>query len=120
LDSSYPVSKTVRDCCIFARQNLTKDPPFSKLDLISCRNVMIYLGPVLQRRVISIFHYALRPTGYLVLGSSETIGNFGDLFTIIDRKHKVYQKKSSLQRPVLEFAPSVPRERPENLVGDEA
>jgi two-component system CheB/CheR fusion protein len=119
-DSAYRVNKTVRDCCIFARQNLTKDPPFSKIDLISCRNVMIYLGPVLQRRVISIFHYALRPAGTLVLGSSETIGNFADLFSITDRKHKVYQRKTSLQRPVVEFAPSMPREQPQHLIGEEA
>src|SRR5262249_8104405 len=90
-----------------------------KLDLISCRNVMIYLGPVLQRRVISIFHYALRPNGYLLLGSSETIGNFGDLFTISDRKHKIYQKKASLQRPAVEFTAALPRDRGDHLIGDE-
>jgi len=90
---TYRVSSAVRDCCIFARQNLTNDPPFSKLDLISCRNVMIYLGAVLQRRVVSLFHYALRPGGYLLLGSSETIGSFPDVFTLVDRKHKIYQKK---------------------------
>ena len=78
-------AKSMRDCCIFARQNLTKDPPFSTLDLISCRNVLIYLGAALQRRVMSIFHYALQPEGYLLLGNSETIGNYGELFTIVDR-----------------------------------
>src|ERR1051325_4004321 len=87
-DGGYRVSKAIRDCCVFARQNLTKDPPFSRLDLVSCRNVMIYLGSVLQRKVMAIFHYALRPNGYLLLGSSETIGNFTDLFTNVDRKHK--------------------------------
>jgi two-component system CheB/CheR fusion protein len=114
VDGGYRVHKAVRDCCIFARQDLTKDPPFSKLDLVSCRNVLIYLGAMLQRRVMSIFHYALRPNGYLLLGSSETIGNFGDLFASVDRKHKVYQKKVSLiQRPAIEYVPTLPRERPE-------
>jgi len=98
------VTNAIRDCCVFARQNLTKDPPFSRLDLISCRNVMIYLGSVLQRKVMGIFHYALRPDGYLLLGSSESIGNFADLFSIADRKHKIFQKKSGLARlPSVEF-----------------
>ena len=104
-DGGYRVAKAVRDCCIFARQNLTKDPPFSHLDLISCRNVMIYLGSALQRRVMAIFHYALRPKGYLLLGSSESIGNFADLFSITDRRHRIYQKKSGSARPPVEFEP---------------
>jgi two-component system CheB/CheR fusion protein len=98
VEGGYRVVKAVRECCVFARQNLTKDPPFSRLDLVSCRNVMIYLGAVLQRRVMSIFHYALRPDGYLLLGSSETVGNFGDLFAVVDRKHKIYQKKPGQSR----------------------
>jgi two-component system CheB/CheR fusion protein len=103
-DGGYRVSKSVRDCCVFARQNLTKDPPFSRLDLISCRNVMIYLGSVLQRKVMGIFHYALRPDGYLLLGSSESIGNFADLFSVADRKHKIFRKKSGSARlPSVEF-----------------
>src|SRR5215212_2999180 len=84
-DGGYRVTKSIRDCCVFARQDLTRDPPFSRLDLISCRNVMIYLGTSLQRKVMAIFHYALRPHGYLLLGSSETIGNFAELFSIVDR-----------------------------------
>ncbi len=103
VDGSYRVTKAVRDCCVFARQNLTKDPPFSKLDLISCRNVMIYLGSLLQRKVMSIFHYALRSDGYLLLGASETIGTFSDLFTIADRKHKIYRKRVMTTRPAVEF-----------------
>src|SRR5204862_360250 len=93
----------------------TKDPPFSHLDLISCRNVMIYLGSALQRKVTVIFHYALRPKGYLLLGSSETIGNFADLFSIADRKHKIYQKKSGLARMPVEFDAAPPRMREENV-----
>ncbi|PYQ29121.1 MAG: chemotaxis protein CheR [Acidobacteria bacterium] len=114
-EGGFRVSKSVRDCCVFARQNLTKDPPFSHLDLISCRNVMIYLGSALQRKVTVIFHYALRPKGYLLLGSSETIGNFADLFSIADRKHKIYQKKSGLARMPVEFDAAPPRMREENV-----
>ncbi|HEY7615638.1 MAG TPA: chemotaxis protein CheB, partial [Terriglobales bacterium] len=73
LDGGYRINKSVRDMCIFARQNLTKDPPFSNLDLISCRNLLIYLGPALQKRVIPALHYALKPNGYLMLGSSESL-----------------------------------------------
>ena len=103
VDGGYRVSKAIRDSCIFARQNLTKDPPFSKVDLISCRNVLIYLDAVLQRRVMSVFHYALQPNGVLLLGSSETIGNYSDLFSISDRRHKIYRKKGSTGRLPLDL-----------------
>ncbi len=92
IDSGYQVAKRVRDLCIFARQNLCNDPPFSKLDLVSCRNVLIYLGPELQRQIISTFHYALRPGGSLLLGGSEAISGFGDLFTLMDSRHKYYAR----------------------------
>ena len=92
----FQISKTIRDLCIFAEQNIIKDPPFSGLDLISCRNVLIYFGPILQRKVIPIFHYALKPTGYLMLGTSESIGDFSDLFRLLDKKYKIYTKKSAL------------------------
>ncbi|HSP16746.1 MAG TPA: CheR family methyltransferase [Thermoanaerobaculia bacterium] len=113
-DEWYRVNRAVRDCCIFARQDVTKDPPFSKLDLISCRNVMIYLGAVLQRRVISVFHYALNPGGYLLLGSSETIGSFADLFSPFDRKHRIYRKREAvLPFPAgIEHSPHEISERP--------
>jgi len=112
-DGGYRVSKAIRDCCVFARQNLTKDPPFSRLDLISCRNVMIYLGSELQRKVVAIFHYALRPHGFLLLGSSETIGNFGELFSVVNRRQKIYQKKSGLARMPVEFETAAPARRRE-------
>ena len=108
-NGSFQVSKTLRDCCIFAKQNVTKDLPFSRLDLISCRNVMIYLGAPLQRKVMNIFHYALKPTGYLLLGNSETVGNFADLFGIADRKHKIYQKKYAAGRIGMQFEPARPQ-----------
>jgi two-component system, chemotaxis family, CheB/CheR fusion protein len=119
-DDSYRVNKLVRDCCIFARQNVTKDPPFSKLDLISCRNVLIYLGSALQRNVVSVFHYALRPDGYLLLGNSETIGSFTDLFDVVDREHKIYRKKASLSRVNVEFETSTPRKRVGTAMEDNA
>jgi two-component system CheB/CheR fusion protein len=96
VDGQYQISRPVRDMCIFAQQNLTKDPPFSKLDLITCRNVLIYLGPALQSKVMRLFHYALRPSGYLVLGLSETVGNASDLFAAIDRHAKIYSRKTGV------------------------
>ena len=92
-DHAYQIGKDIRDKCVFARQDLLSDPPYSKLDLISCRNVLIYMGPALQERVIPLFHYALKPTGFLMLGTAETAGAFSDLFTLIDRKHKLHSKK---------------------------
>ena len=92
-DSAYQINKRVRDFCIFARHNLTKDPPFSRLDLISCRNVLIYLGSVLQERVIPMFHYGLKPNGYLVLGAAESVGPHPDLFQLMDKKNKIYQRR---------------------------
>jgi two-component system CheB/CheR fusion protein len=94
-DGSYHVIKDLRDMCVFAKQDLAKDPPFSKLHLISCRNVMIYMSQVLQKRILPLFHYALNPGGILLLGSSETVGSFNDLFTLVDRKYKIYSKKST-------------------------
>ena len=105
-DHGYQISKFIRDVCIFAKQNVAEDPPFSKLDLISCRNLLIYLGPVLQKKVMPIFHYSLQPAGYLMLGSSETIGTFANLFTLVDKKNKIYSKLETHSRPEMEFFPS--------------
>lgn len=91
-EGGYQVTKRIRDLCVFARQNLCNDPPFSRLDLISCRNVLIYFGSQLQNQVISTFHYGLSPDGFLLLGNAETICNFSDLFSLADRKHKIYSK----------------------------
>ena len=100
----YRINKLIRDLCVFARQDVNKDPPFSRLDLISCRNLLIYFGSVLQKKVLPIFHYALKPTGYLMLGSSETIGGYASLFALIDKKHKIYAKKPQGPRPTLDFS----------------
>jgi two-component system CheB/CheR fusion protein len=103
LDSTYQINRAVRDLCTFARQNITADPPFSRIDLISCRNVLIYLGPQLQKRAMPIFHYALNPGGYLLLGPSETVGLFNDLFELVDKRAKIYAKKLVPGRPEIEF-----------------
>lgn len=94
----YRVNKSVRDMCVFARHDVTTDIPFSKIDLISCRNVLIYLTPALQARVIPTLFYTLNPGGFLVLGSSETVGRAADLFDTIDAKHRVYVKRAGVTR----------------------
>ncbi|HTK08637.1 MAG TPA: CheR family methyltransferase [Ktedonobacteraceae bacterium] len=92
VDGGYQISKAVRERCVFARHNITRDPPFSRLDLISCRNVLIYLGTPLQKKVLSTFHYALASDGILLLGTSETVGSAPHLFTPLSEKHKFYVK----------------------------
>jgi two-component system CheB/CheR fusion protein len=91
---TYRVHKQIRDLLIFSEQNVVKDPPFSRLDLICCRNLMIYMGISLQQKLIPLFHYALNEGGYLFLGTSETVGEFGNLFTTVERKQKLYQYKA--------------------------
>jgi two-component system CheB/CheR fusion protein len=92
-DGRYHINKAIRDSCVFAQHDLTRHPPFSKLDLISCCNVMIYLDTALQDRLIPLFHYALKPTGFLKLGPSETVGRFTNLFSTVDKKHKIYASR---------------------------
>ncbi|MCX7097640.1 MAG: PAS domain-containing protein [Methylococcales bacterium] len=98
-DSLYRISKEIRETVIFATQNLIQDPPFTHVDLISCRNLLIYLSAELQKELFPQFHYALNPGGILFLGSSESIGAFDDLFTPLDKKWKLYQRKDT--RPSL-------------------
>ena len=93
VNGTYQINKSIRDSCVFAPQDLTRDPPFSRLDLISCSNVLIYFNTALQERIIPIFHYALKPNGFLRLGRSEGVGRYAQLFSLIDRKHKIYQRK---------------------------
>ena len=100
----YRISKPIRDLCVFARQDVTRDPPFSRLDLLSCRNLLIYLNAALQKRLITLFHFALKPGSFLVLGTSETIGAAGDLFRLVDRKHKIYARKSTPVRLRLDLS----------------
>jgi two-component system, chemotaxis family, CheB/CheR fusion protein len=105
----YRIDKAIRDLCVFARQNITADPPFSHVDLITCRNVLIYMASPLQKRVLPMFHYALNPTGFLVLGSSETVGEFTGLFEQVDRGHKIYAKKAASMRLPLHFSADGPK-----------
>ena len=111
-DRHYRIGKWVRDVCIFAQQDITRDPPFSRLDLVLCRNVLIYMTAPLQRRLMGVFHYALRPDGFLVLGHAETVGAHGDLFRILDKQHRIYVRKPGKIAPDLgrmpQFAPSIP------------
>lgn len=94
IENGYQINKSIRNFCIFACQNLITDPPFSRMDIVSCRNLLIYLEPALQRRVIAILHYGLKPNGYLMLGVSEGITGAGaDLFEVADQKHRLYIKK---------------------------
>ena len=96
--TGYRVNKTVRDMCVFARQNLATDPPFSQMNLVVCRNLLIYIQPVLQKKIIPILHYALKPSGFLLMGSSESVSSYPDLFLTIDKKQKIYSKKTTAFR----------------------
>jgi two-component system CheB/CheR fusion protein len=98
VDGRYQINKAIRDMCVFARQNLITDPPFPHMDLVSCRNVLIYLDAVVQRKIIPMFHYALKPHGFLLLGASESVGASTDLFEPVDHKHKIYRKKPAATR----------------------
>lgn len=94
-DNYYRIKKSIREMVVFALQSIVKDPPFTKLDLLCCRNLLIYLGPELQKRLISIFHYSLKPAGILFLGSSESIGLAEESFTTLDKKWKIYRRGPS-------------------------
>ena len=94
-DNFFRIRKEIREMLVFAEQNVIKDPPFTKLDLIVCRNLLIYLDAELQRRLLPIFHYALGRGGLLFLGPSESLGGFTDLFEPIDRKWKIFRRQEA-------------------------
>ena len=96
-DNKYQINKDIREMVVFAPHNVTMDPPFTRLDLISCRNLLIYLAAELQKKLIALFHYSLIPDGILFLGTSETIGRFVDQFSMVDTKWKIYQRRHSVQ-----------------------
>lgn len=98
VEGGYQISKPVRELCVFARQNLIGDPPFSRLDLVTCRNVLIYLSSAVQKKLLPIFHYGIKSNGFLMLGTSETVGEFTDLFALVDRKYKIYSRKTTHHR----------------------
>jgi two-component system CheB/CheR fusion protein len=106
-DTAYRIKKMIRDLVVFALQNVAEDPPFSRIDLISCRNLLIYMEPELQKKVMPLFYYALKQDGFLLLGNSESIGEFVDLFAALDRKWKLYQRKGGVApRPAMLDFPS--------------
>jgi two-component system, chemotaxis family, CheB/CheR fusion protein len=117
VDGGYRISKAVRELCVFARQDLGSDPPFSSVDLISCRNVLIYLDSSLQKRIMPIFHYSLNPTGFLLLGTSESTGQYSDLFNLIDKKYRIYAKKPSTTQHTFSFTPSNYSVKTTNSIG---
>jgi two-component system CheB/CheR fusion protein len=96
-DSTYHIKKSIRDNLVFSVHNLINDPPFSKIDLVSCRNLLIYLKPELQKKILRMFHYALNPDGHLFLGPSETIGGCADYFSAASAKHKIFKARDALQ-----------------------
>ena len=107
-DGNFQITKAIRDVCVFARHDLAKDPPFSRMDLISCRNVLIYMGPALQKKVIESFHYALKPGGHLLLGKSESLSAYSSLFATEDSKHKILTRRT-LESPLHVHAGMVER-----------
>jgi two-component system, chemotaxis family, CheB/CheR fusion protein len=114
-EGGYRVVKSLRELVVFARQNLISDPPFSRMDLISCRNLLIYLEPGLQKKALPTFHYSLKPGGFLLLGASESIGGFTDLFEPVDKRQKVFFKKAATTPPFHRRVGTEPGER--NLPG---
>ncbi|MFP5285021.1 MAG: CheR family methyltransferase, partial [Thermoanaerobaculia bacterium] len=99
----YQVAREIRELCLFSVHNLITDPPFSRLDLISCRNLLIYLESDLQKKVIPLFHYALRPGGFLFLGPSENLGGKPELFRTLDKRHRLFQSRDTVARPPVSF-----------------
>jgi two-component system CheB/CheR fusion protein len=95
-DGHYQISKSVRELCVFSGHNLASDPPFSHLDLVSCRNVLIYMDSSMQKRVLPVLHYALNPGGYLFLGSSENVSPFAELFDTVDSRHRIFRKSAAV------------------------
>lgn len=113
-EGGYRIKKGLRESIIFARHNLVTDPPFSRMDIISCRNLMIYLESVLQKQVLPLFHYALRERGFLFLGTSESIGSFTNLFEPVDQKHRIFRRISGPTPPLHRFTPAGRSEAPAN------
>ena len=97
-NSGYDVNKLIRDMCVFAPHNFLKDPPFAKMDFVTCRNVLIYMDTFLQKKAFTTFHYSLKENGFLLLGKSETIGTASDLFLQVNKNEKIYTRKPSIGR----------------------
>ncbi len=102
-DGFFRIKKQIRDMVVFSLQSVIKDPPFSRLDLVSCRNLLIYLDHPLQKKIIPLFHYTLKPQGVLLLGPSESIGEFTDLFQPLNAKWKIFQRKESFREGIIDY-----------------
>ena len=116
---TYRVVKELRDMCIFSAHSVIRDPPFSRLDLISCRNLLIYLKPELQGQIIPLFHYSLRPSGFLFLGSSENVSRHNELFVSLDRKNRVFRRRDLVARSTLPLQQFLPQSRREAARSEE-
>ncbi len=112
----YRLVKEVREMCIFSAHSLIRDPPFSRLDLISCRNLLIYMKPSLQAQIIPLFHYSLRSGGRLFLGASENVSRHSELFVTLDRKNRLFQRRELVSRPILPLRQFMPYSRQESGV----
>ncbi|WP_411962142.1 CheR family methyltransferase [Mesorhizobium sp. CA4] len=99
--TSFVLHKSVRDLCIFSAHNVIRDPPFSRMDMVSCRNLLIYFGPDVQKQVIPTFHYSLKPGGYLFLGTSESLSQHSELFAPVDKKHRIFKAREHAAPPRL-------------------
>jgi two-component system CheB/CheR fusion protein len=119
VDGHYQITKAIREHVVFSRHNLAHDPPFSHLDLVSCRNVLIYMDAPLQRRVLPILHYALNPGGTLFLGASENVGPFNDLFTPLDARHRIFTRNPAPTPSAVDFTPFITAEGPTRRAGRE-
>lgn len=102
-ESGYQISRRIREMCVFSRHNVAKDPPLSRMNLISCRNLLIYFAPSVQRRIIATFGYALKASGCLILGSSETLGPLSEYFLTLDQPHKIYCRKANIAQSVFDL-----------------
>ncbi len=115
-EAGYQVARNIREMCIFSRHNVAKDPPLSRMDIISCRNLLIYFAPSLQRKVIGTFSYALQPTGCLILGPSETVGSLADHFSVLDESRKLYCRRSTPPPQLFELSDERPEALPERIM----
>ncbi len=106
-EGRYRVKKAIRDQVIFAQHNLVQDPPFTRVDLITCRNMLIYFDAALQQKIMPAFHYSLKPDGFLVLGSSESVGQFHNLFNTVEKTHRIYSKKPASNWPRFDRPPAM-------------
>lgn len=113
VEAGYRISKSIRECCVFARHDLTRDAPFSQIDLVTCRNLLIYLGSPAQQRILPALHYSVKPEGLLILGSAESIGSSSDLFAPLDADNKIFSRKPAPSRFTVTFPdPSGNEDRP--------